>query len=50
MYDIDFIRERRGDIKLHVREFLLYPEFWNKDENKIIIFVIVPIFFSGSPL
>ena len=37
MYDIDFIRERRGDIKLHVREFLLYPEFWNKDENKIVI-------------
>ena len=37
MYDIDFIRQRRGDVSLHIRKFLLYPEFWNKNENKIDI-------------
>ncbi len=34
-FDIDFAKE--GEIKLHIKKFLLYPVFWN-DSNKHIGF------------
>ena len=34
MFDIDF--GFKGNLLLHVRKFLLYPDFW-KDDNNIII-------------
>lgn len=32
-YDIDFIE--KGQLKLHIRKFLLYPEYWNDVSNQI---------------
>lgn len=31
MYDIDFAEE--GKLKLHIRKFLLYPDYWSNPEN-----------------
>ena len=33
MYDLDFKEE--GFIKLHIRKFLLFPEFWNDSSNRL---------------
>ncbi|MBT3383073.1 MAG: hypothetical protein HN778_02645 [Prolixibacteraceae bacterium] len=33
MYDIDF--NIKGQLQLHVRKFLLYPEFWISEENLV---------------
>lgn len=32
-FDIDFVKE--GEIKLHIRKFLLYPAFWNDSSKNI---------------
>ncbi len=33
MYDIDF--NIKGQLKLHTRKFLLFPQFWNDDDHHI---------------
>lgn len=35
MYDIDF--EYKSKIKFHIRKFLLFPEFWEDEQNHIQI-------------
>ena len=33
MYDLDFVEE--GKLKLHIRKFLLYPDYWADNSNKV---------------
>lgn len=33
MYDVDF--KEQGDLKLHVRKFFLYPDYWKERSNSI---------------
>ena len=33
MFDIDF--GLKGNLRLHIRKFLLYPDFWKDDKNRI---------------
>lgn len=35
MYDLDF--EEKGEAKIHFREILLYPKFWNDPNNRITL-------------
>lgn len=35
MFDIDF--NLKGQLLLHIRKFLLYPNFWEEEENRISV-------------
>jgi hypothetical protein len=35
MFDIDF--NKKGQLLVHIRKFLLFPDFWKHDDNRILI-------------